>query len=76
MPLTPKSVISLHGETLLSTETKDDLFQKIINFPDLFSDIKIININGHDLDQPKLYTINLKQINYITDYTHKERSEH
>lgn len=76
MPITPKSIISLPGETLLSTETRDDLIQQIINFPDVFSDIQIININGHNLDQPKLYAVNLQQINYITEYTHEEKSEH
>lgn len=65
---TPKSFISLPSTTLLSTETKDDLIQQIINCPSLFSDIQIVNVNGHDLDQPELYAVNIQQINYITDY--------
>ena len=70
MPLTPKSFISLPGTTLLSTEAKDDLIQQINNCPKLFFDIQIINVNGHDLNQPELYAVNIQQINYITDYTH------
>ena len=70
MPLTPKSFISLPGSTLLSTETKDDLLQQISNCSSLFFDIQVVNINGHDLDQPELYAVNIQQINYITDYTH------
>lgn len=68
MPITPKSFISLPGTTLLSIETKDDLIQQISNCPSLFSDIQIVNVNGHDLDQPKIYAVNIQQINYITDY--------
>lgn len=64
----PKSFISLPGTTLLSTKTKDDLIQQISNCPSLFSDIQIVNVNGHDLDQPELYAVNIQQINYITDY--------
>lgn len=70
MPFTPKSFISLPGTTLLSTEPKDDLLQKINHCSRLFSDIQIVNVNGHDLDQPELYAVNIQQINYITDYTH------
>lgn len=65
---TPKSFISLPGTTLLSTKTKHDLLQQISNCPSLFSDIQIVNVNGHDLDQPELYAVNIQQINYITDY--------
>lgn len=73
MPLTPKSFISLPGTTLLSTETKHDLIQQILmqqtsKRPSLFSDIQVVNVNGHDLNQPELYAVNLQQINYITDY--------
>lgn len=64
----PKSFISLPSTTLLSTETKDDLIQQINNCPSLFSDIQVVNINGHDLNQPELYAVNIQQINYITDY--------
>lgn len=64
----PKSFISLPSTTLLSTETKDDLIQQISNCSSLFSDIQIVNVNGHDLDQPELYAVNIRQINYITDY--------
>ena len=75
MPLAPKSFISLPGTTLLSTETKDDLLQQINHCSRLFSNIQIVNVNGHDLDQPELYAVNIQQINYITDYTHWERTE-
>lgn len=64
----PKSFISLHGTTLLSTETKHDLLQQINNCSSLFSDIQVVNINGHDLNQPEICSINIQQINYITDY--------
>lgn len=64
----PKSFISLPSTTLLSTKTKHDLLQQISNCPSLFSDIQIVNVNGHDLDQPELYAVNIQQINYITDY--------
>lgn len=64
----PKSFISLPGSTLLSTKTKHDLLQQISNCPNLFSDIQVVNVNGHDLNQPELYAVNLRQINYITDY--------
>lgn len=69
----PKSFISLPGTTLLSTETKHDLIQQILmqqtsKRPSLFSDIQVVNVNGHDLNQPELYAVNLQQINYITDY--------
>lgn len=65
---TPKSFISLPGTTLLSTKTKHDLLQQISNCANLFSDIQVVNVNGHDLSQPELYAVNLQQINYITDY--------
>ena len=68
MPLNPKSFISLPGSTLLSTETKDDLIQQINNCSRLLSEIQVVNVNGHDLDQPELYAVNIQQINYITDY--------
>ena len=73
MPLTPKSFISLPGTTLLSTETKHDLIQQILmqqtsKRPRLFYDIQVVNVNGHDLNQPELYAVNIQQINYITDY--------
>lgn len=64
----PKSFISLPSTTLLSIETKGDLIQQISNCPSLLTDIQIVNVNGHDLDQPELYTVNIQQINYITDY--------
>lgn len=75
MPLTPKSFISLPGTTLLSTKTKHDLIQQILmqqtsKRPSLFSDIQVVNVNGHDLNQPELYAVNIQQINYITNYTH------
>lgn len=75
MPFTPKSFISLPSTTLLSTETKDDLIQQINNCSRLLSEIQVVNVNGHDLDQPDLYAVNIQQINYITDYTHWERTE-
>ena len=64
----PKSFISLPSTTLLSTEAKDDLLQKINHCSRLFSNIQIVNVNGHDLDQPEPYAVNIQQINYITDY--------
>ena len=64
----PKSFISLPGTTLLSTETKDDLIQQISNCPSLFFDVQIVSVNGYDLDRPESYAVNIRQINYITDY--------
>lgn len=65
---TPKSFISLPGTTLLSTKTKHDLLQQINNCSSLFSDIQVVNINGRDLNDPEICSINIQQINYITDY--------